>query len=171
MITCQLCGSNGFESRNKLFKHLKICSLPSLIKDSNLKSLQDNANHTISKNYIYVTGGRVRGRTLGSVERYSLEDNKWESCSYMMENRGSHGAAAFKSQLFILGGGGFRSNLATCESLNAINNQWKPIAPMQTYRHALAVVGMNVPDVEFVKDQSIILITSSHTTSGDLKTL
>mmetsp|Transcript_26697 Transcript_26697/g.41788 ORF Transcript_26697/g.41788 Transcript_26697/m.41788 type:complete len:129 (-) Transcript_26697:1081-1467(-) len=44
--------------------------------------------------YIYVTGGRDRGKTLGFVERYSLEREEWEDCPHLLVQRGSHGAAA-----------------------------------------------------------------------------
>ena len=39
----------------------------------------------------------------------------------------------------VLGGGGFHSNLATCESYDVLEEKWTYIAPMTTYRHALTI--------------------------------
>ena len=98
----------------------------------------------------------MRGRTLGSVERFSLAKGTWEAAPKMLDNRGSHGAAACGSRLFALGGGGFDSNLATCEEFNPVTATWAPIAPMNTYRHALAVVAMEVDKEIFVGRQVAI---------------
>jgi N-acetylneuraminic acid mutarotase len=40
----------------------------------------------------------------------------------------------------VCGGGGFKSNLATCEIFDVQTQQWALCEPMRTYRHALAVV-------------------------------
>lgn len=93
--------------------------------------------------YIYVTGGRVRGRTLGSVERFSFEKSEWQLCPPLLENRGSHGACAVGDKIFVLGGGGFRSNLATCEVFLTQENRWAPIEAMKTFRHALVIVPLS----------------------------
>lgn len=89
--------------------------------------------------YIYVTGGRFRGRTLGSAERLCLSSLAWEPVPRMAENRGSHGAAAVGQSLLVLGGGGFKSNLSTVERLEPEGCEWRFVAPMTTHRHALAV--------------------------------
>lgn len=88
---------------------------------------------------IYVTGGRLRGKTLGSVEKFSFSTGKWELCVPLLENRGSHGAIAVCGKIYALGGGGFHSNLATCEAFDVHDNKWCYIASMKTFRHALAI--------------------------------
>eukprot|EP00899_Mesostigma_viride_P015576 jgi/Mesvir1/24019/Mv10761-RA.2 len=44
--------------------------------------------------YLYVVGGRVRGQTVGIVERLPLLGGAWERCPLMLEPRGSLGVAA-----------------------------------------------------------------------------
>jgi N-acetylneuraminic acid mutarotase len=56
----------------------------------------------------------------------------------MMENRGSHGAGSANGMLYAVGGGGFRSNLSSCECFDG--KEWQSAAPLGVSRHALAVV-------------------------------
>lgn len=90
-----------------------------------------------SKRYLYVTGGRIRGRTLSCVERYVFGENRWENCPNMTEARGSHGSAAANGRVYVFGGGGLHSNLSACESFDG--EKWSYIAPCSDVRHALAV--------------------------------
>lgn len=76
--TCSNCSCN-FESRNKLFKHLKLCQ--NTVQQKLPKRTVD------VDGYLYVIGGRFRGKTLGSVERYSLQRRVWESTPGLLENR------------------------------------------------------------------------------------
>ncbi len=92
--------------------------------------------------YIYVVGGRDRGRTLGVCERFSLIKQEWERCPLLNEPRGSHGAASIGGVVFAVGGGGLRSNLATVEAFDAIDGTltpWRHVSSMTTPRHALSV--------------------------------
>ena len=83
--SCSFCDER-FASRNKLFKHLADCSSSprqqarKLATASNNKSISTHSSSDVDDvnldNFaIYVTGGRVRGRTLGSVEKYSFKGN------------------------------------------------------------------------------------------------
>ncbi|ETV78349.1 hypothetical protein H257_07927 [Aphanomyces astaci] len=146
LLKCDVCGDSSFPSRNKLFRHLKDCAVNLAFHTVNTALVETPTD--VTNVYYYVTGGRLRGRTLGSVERYSLHRKCWEAAPSMQENRGSHGAVGVGNQLYILGGGGFRSNLATCERLDITNDKWTAIAPMTTYRHALAVV--HVPELKSI---------------------
>eukprot|EP01035_Chromulina_nebulosa_P017884 gene17884-23500_t len=58
----------------------------------------------------------------------------------MIENRGSHGAVSVGNYIYAIGGGGLKSNLATCEKYNINTTNWELIEPMQSFRHALATV-------------------------------
>ena len=89
--------------------------------------------------YFYITGGRCRGKTLSTCERYSFERKVWEKTISLIENRGSHGSAALDGKLYVMGGGGFKSNLATCEVLDTKTGEWNLIAPMQSFRHDLSI--------------------------------
>ena len=82
--TCNRCQA-AFSSRNKLYKHLKFCLINLNSECKNL--LSDEEFHDRFDSYIYVTGGRLRGKTLGYVERFSLRRNCWETCPNMLENR------------------------------------------------------------------------------------
>jgi hypothetical protein len=95
--------------------------------------------------YVYVTGGRIRGKTLGSVERYNFQTQSWEKLAPMLEHRGSHGAAGVGADLVVVGGGGFRSNLSTVELLkcDAEVPEWTNLAGTHIHRHALGVVGLD----------------------------
>eukprot|EP00981_Chlorochromonas_danica_P001510 scaffold326_cov169-Ochromonas_danica.AAC.11 len=90
--------------------------------------------------YIYVTGGRIRGKTLGYVERYHCGKRLWERKTSLVENRGSHGSGAIGEKLLVVGGGGFRSNLHSLECLDCSTGEWKVMSPMPTARHALITV-------------------------------
>lgn len=115
-VTCSRCGRNDFASRNKLFRHLKFCTLDfnPFQRQGPLPQEEFNTRHDA---YIYVTGGRIRGKTLGCVERFSFRTGQWEACPPLLENRGSHGSAALGDTLYVVGGGGFKSNLASNEKL------------------------------------------------------
>jgi hypothetical protein len=145
-LSCEHCKETGFPSRNKLFKHYKYCSsalklpLSSEIIDPNFNDTKDA--------YIYVTGGRIRGKTLGYVERYihilahefinsqlnllksylcrySIKRNVWEKVPNMLENRGSHCSAAIGNIIYVMGGGGFHSNLDSNEKFNCETQTWE----------------------------------------------
>jgi len=136
-FSCQLC-SAAFDSRNKLFKHVKKCQTASQIVKNASQAVAVDADVT---RFLYVVGGRQRGRTLGSVERFSFVTEKWEDVPQMLEQRGSHGAASVDGVLYAIGGGGFRSNLSSCEQFDG--KAWKLSAPLNVSRHALAVVEAN----------------------------
>ena len=145
---CNHC-EERFASRNQLFKHLNKCGvlLRKNKSSSNTTTLLDNEEEEDSiilkelSNYaIYVIGGRVRGRTLGSVERYKFSTGHWELCPSLKENRGSHGACAVGRNIYAIGGGGFDSNLATCETLNVFKTEWEFVQPTTIYRHALVLI-------------------------------
>ncbi len=164
-LTCSHCKESGFGSRNKLFKHYKFCTgVLKLPKLEDISDVQFNENHDA---YIYVTGGRIRGKTLGElifivsnftrlvltyiyivpvpsgyVERYSIRRNIWEKCPNMLENRGSHCSAVVDNIVYVIGGGGFHSNLDSNEKLNCATDKWEAVASMPTSRHAL--VGLTV---------------------------
>lgn len=83
--SCSFCDER-FASRNKLFKHLADCSASPKQKARKLSTSATSNNEALSTHSsidvdevkldnfaIYVTGGRVRGRTLGSVEKYSFK--------------------------------------------------------------------------------------------------
>ena len=159
VLVCNLCQTT-FPSRNKLYKHLQTCTRQQ--QEQGLFTSLEALHDEMDNKYIYVTGGRLRGKTLGCVERFSLGRGVWEACPRMMENRGSHGAAASNSRLFALGGGGFDSNLATSEEFDANVGTWTAIAPMKTFRHALSVVAMNVSADFFRTKQTVIPVTDAH---------
>lgn len=71
------------------------------------------------KPYVYVVGGRNRGLTVGVCERYDVAANAWERAPRLNEPRGSHGACAVGSKIFVVSGGGVKSNLASAETLDA----------------------------------------------------
>lgn len=135
-LICSNCACE-FESRNKLFSHLKFCSL----KLDETQFSADFLEH--NDPFIYATGGRLRGRTLGSVERYSIKLQNWEKCQSMQENRGSHCSSSFGTVLTVIGGGGFKHNLSSVENYDSIKMEWSLGAPMPTPRHALAVTSID----------------------------
>lgn len=137
ILKCNLCNSEDFSTRNKLYKHLNLC----VLKNKNEFQILSEVDFKNKYNaFIYVTGGRLRGQTLGSAERYSFKNNTWESCPSMLENRGSHGSGSVNEILYVIGGGGFDSNLSSCEKFDCKTQIWSPIAPMPTSRHALVVL-------------------------------
>jgi hypothetical protein len=93
-LVCTHCGAVA-ASRNKLFKHLKECrpdgddARPRLqLNGPPLATIEDFQSRMAGVDkYVYVTGGRHRGKTLGSVERFSLSRCTWEVCPRLIENR------------------------------------------------------------------------------------
>ena len=81
---CSFCDER-FASRNKLFKHFADCSssprqlarklsTSATPSNKNTREIDSSDGEVNLDNFaIYVTGGRVRGRTLGSVEKYSFK--------------------------------------------------------------------------------------------------
>jgi N-acetylneuraminic acid mutarotase len=55
-------------------------------------------------------------------------------------NRGSHGSSSVEGTVFVVGGGGFKSNLNNNEKFDPVINKWLPISEMPTSRHALQVI-------------------------------
>lgn len=96
-------------------------------------------NHKTS--FIYVIGGRLRGKTLTNVERFNLTTYTWEKCANLKENRGSHGAGVLNGTVYAVGGGGLRSNLRSCEKLDA-DGVWISAPSISVPRHALCVVSV-----------------------------
>lgn len=107
-----------------------------------MTSIQDRLAEyeDISNVVIVAIGGRLRGRTLQSVEKFSFASSKWEICPFLNENRGSHGAACINNVIYTLGGGGIDSNLSTCEKWCLSDESWTFFASMNSKRHALGVV-------------------------------
>jgi N-acetylneuraminic acid mutarotase len=99
--------------------------------------MESNIKQCIKNVYFYIIGGRERGITLSTVERYSLFENKWESLPSLNEPRGSLAAAYMNNKIYIMGGGGCNCNLNTCEALDINNNTWKSVASLSVARHAL----------------------------------
>jgi len=138
-----------------LFKHVKICLALTLTEQDHAELREENVEIFLEQNphkevFLYATGGRVRGRTLGSVERFSFRRGCWELCGYLLDNRGSHGCASVDGSLFVVGGGGFKTNLSSCEKLvvsaevsaeDGDRGGWTNVSQLATFRHALAVVG------------------------------
>lgn len=169
-LTCELCGSAVAGSRNALFRHVAKCramaesaAQGALMQDTRQYLASSSSDPTRADVFLYAIGGRCRGRTLGSCERFSFKTGEWTMCQYLSQQRGSHCAAAVRSDsgdttLYCLGGGGFRSNLATCEKLlisaptpsSQLPRQWEQISPMTTYRHALVCVLLELPSPRIV---------------------
>jgi len=85
----------------------------------------DTSKH--HRRYLYVLGGRFRGRTLATCERLDLDDlgKGWQRVPNMRENRGSLGAGFLPSSsnqsglplVVCVGGGGLDANHSSCEAL------------------------------------------------------
>jgi hypothetical protein len=142
-ITCFKCGTTNFSSRNKLFNHLKFCSLnrnpenePIIDEEAFLQTHRDQSY------YLVATGGRIRGKTLINAEIYNFLDKKWISLPNMQFHRGSHGCAAIGENLYALGGGGLHSNLDSMECYSLKTNTWTLLPSLPVARHALSVTAI-----------------------------
>jgi hypothetical protein len=103
---CDKC-NEIFPSRNRLFQHLRTCSPSEPTEESEnlkrLKKFHENSVQNDENLYVYVVGGRLRGRTLTGVHKYNVITNTWESSQPMLENRGSHGAVCVNGVLYAIG--------------------------------------------------------------------
>jgi N-acetylneuraminic acid mutarotase len=105
---------------------------------------QDQSNNSTSiKPIIFIIGGRERGITLSTIDKYYLTSNKWETSIPLSEPRGSLAAIAINDKVYIFGGGGCNCNLASCEVFDINTNKWTPIAPLTVPRHALSAIVCN----------------------------
>ncbi len=102
-FVCLKCNLN-FGSRNKLFKHLRVCGMTVDHESKKIRfCIERDAEQQEQRKFIYVVGGRLRGRTLSSVYRYSLTDMNWNASIPMRENRGSHGSIFLRGVLYAVG--------------------------------------------------------------------
>ncbi|KAK3268618.1 hypothetical protein CYMTET_22885 [Cymbomonas tetramitiformis] len=137
MYDCSVCGAS-LPSRNKLFAHLRNGACSASPPSTREEALAEDAGE---ERFIYVVGGRNRGRTLCEVERFHISRGQWEKCSSLKESRGSHGVAACGGVLYAIGGGGIDSNLASCEMLEPRGGEaWRALPPVSLARHALCAV-------------------------------
>jgi len=134
-FSCEKCAA-PFDSRNKLFRHLPFCGIATASAAADIDALL--ASSSTADLIVYCIGGRVRGKTLRTMESFSFRRQSWQTEQYMLENRGSHTAAALNDDglLFAIGGGGIFSNLNGGERYDASTKQWTCIAPMNQARHA-----------------------------------
>jgi N-acetylneuraminic acid mutarotase len=109
---------------------------------SNIKSEYESTTFIQKHPYIYMIGGRSRGKTLAKIERYSIKHNKWEKCVNLTDARGSTAACSVEPFIYIMGGGGIKSNLSSCEKLNTLSNQWEKFDEIAVARHALSAVAV-----------------------------
>lgn len=169
--TCREC-SSVFPSRNALFRHLNgsrcgaiadnensqhrkitTASSETAVENNNVEVSLSYSCSTIQerfltyesarKSFVVVTGGRLRGKTLQSCERYNVFQSVWETFTHMLENRGSHGAAVIDRTFYAIGGGGLSTNLSSCEKIVIPDcKKWEYIASMnaKSPRHALSVL-------------------------------
>ena len=90
-VVCLHCAA-PFDSRNALFKHVARCqalqqqqALPSsALEEDEIEDFLALPQNKDKDVYIYATGGRVRGRTLGSVERFSFRKQACRRSSSMV---------------------------------------------------------------------------------------
>lgn len=85
-------------------------------------SLLSPLNHPRSRAHFII--GRLRGRTLKSTEIFSFKSFTWLMAPSMLENRGSHAAVSLNESIYVIGGGGLKSNLATCEVFDYHSQSW-----------------------------------------------
>ena len=98
--------------------------------------------------FLYVLGGRLRGKTLISCERLNLQGitdkSQWECAPALMDHRGSHGSASLdgKNDIYVVGGGGLRANLSSGEHLNTTSGHraWQYLPRLTDPRHAFVLV-------------------------------
>jgi hypothetical protein len=82
-LKCNVCGNTEFSSRNQLFKHIKICEGTSKKQAVSVVDADAILTHLRTAPeyqdvFIYAIGGRCRGRTLQSCERFSFKKFAWE---------------------------------------------------------------------------------------------
>lgn len=153
IFVCRKC-NDTFPSRNKLFRHVRSHASQ---RSTNSKT-EDSAANTSSltpsnsccslaevpAHFVYVLGGRLRGRTLNAVWRFSSARHVWEDCpaGRMLENRGSHGAATVDEVIYVVGGSKLQMwlILLSYTSLSCLVHQ-VAAACTRTYRHARSLMG------------------------------
>ena len=146
---CAYCGEDGHRAYDceRLAEHereTRVRLKPS-VKDTRVKTTHEDyrerlkrARATTTQPYVYVLGGRNRGLTVGVVERYDVLKNRWERAPTLVEPRGSHGACAVNSTIYVVSGGGIKSNLSSMETLDAANDAaWTLVEDVVRPRHAM----------------------------------
>ena len=146
---CAYCGEDGHRAYDceRLAEHereTRVRLRPS-VKDTRVNTTHEDyrerlkrARASTTKPYVYVLGGRNRGLTVGVVERYDVLENRWERAPTLVEPRGSHGACAVNSTIYVVSGGGIKSNLSSMETLDAANDaSWTLVEDVVRPRHAV----------------------------------
>ena len=114
-FVCREC-NDIFPSRNKLFRHVRAHASQQYADSSNDSAANTSTSTTTPSDtrcsleeapahFVYVLGGRLRGRTLNAVWRFSSVRQVWEDCpaGRMLENRGSHGATTVDEVIYVVG--------------------------------------------------------------------
>ncbi len=81
-------------------------------------------------NFIYFIGGAIRGtlEVLVDVDRYNLNERKWDKLANLPLARAGASGTAAQEKIFIDGGWPKAYGVKTCEVYNETTNEWQLIA-------------------------------------------
>jgi len=91
---------------------------------------------------LYVVAGRVNGRRMSIVQRWTPRTRRWVRLAPVPEPRGGTGAAAAAGMVVSAGD---ESGAGTSDAVYAYtpaSNRWRRLPDLPTARHGLAVVGI-----------------------------
>ena len=142
-VKCNKCETE-FPTRNRLFAHIRSGSCTEepnkASSQPELKGKRDGQEKSSRKgDYVFVVGGRNRAKTLGTVEKFNISEQRWETAPTLVDARGSHGVGVADGVIYAIGGGGIKSNLKTVERFDGKSKSWAAAPELNVSRHALSV--------------------------------
>ncbi len=105
-------------------------------------------------NFIYFIGGVIQGTKKGltDVDRYNLNERKWDKLADLREERhGASGTAAL-GKIFVACGRSEANFVTTCEVYNETTNEWQFIATPSMVSQSFSGSIMCVDDKVYVVD-------------------
>jgi N-acetylneuraminic acid mutarotase len=98
--------------------------------------------------YVYSIGGCFGENSpcLNTVERYDVNENRWESLPGMKVGRYSCGVAVLNNRIYVIGGFGYSLDknesipLNHCEFFDPTNETWHDFQPLHVARGAASVI-------------------------------
>ncbi|XP_078681285.1 kelch-like protein 24 [Branchiostoma floridae x Branchiostoma belcheri] len=115
------------ETNSSVVSHCTIATIPSSIQMMSV---------AIHEHHIYVTGGKIKRKSLSQVFRYNLFTSSWETLASMQQARRAHGSGVVDGKLYVLGGRAGPLIVDKVECYQPSKNEWRWCAPLP---HAVRV--------------------------------
>ncbi|CAH1239096.1 KLHL29 [Branchiostoma lanceolatum] len=108
-------------SSTSFVSHCTLSTLPSSVQMMSV---------VVHEHHIYVTGGKIKRKSLSQVLRYNLFASRWETLASMQQPRRAHGSGVVDGLVYVLGGRAGPIIVDKVECYHPIKNEWQWCAPL-----------------------------------------